>query len=418
MKKKSARLRTGIALGTATGVAVGLAGALGAGTAAAAPAAAAAPSAAAGSSAAAAAKSLTYTCNYPLIGKRQVKVDIETNVPAKLGVGQSSGKIQVTFTATLGADTTSGLGAVDGATIEGAADAKAAITGPGFPNGLNVNIKNAIQPASIPASGSFQLKGYGEAPALTFDEAGPVVAKLGAMDFTILLKKKDGSPAALGTFKAACTQDAGQDPTVVQAEIVEGDQTLPPPLTPPSYFPYTAAPVAPGVLKYGFTLGGKSLIKNANGTVPLKGTIGVDVDGATGAINGDLFLGKTSGQMNILGFLPVTAEVDFEQIGKTVGTYAGGEIATTSTMNIKMPNFLVFGAIPIGGGANCKTSEPSVIKLTSPAGQFFNPKAGGKLGTADYKIAPIKDCGALEGILSLFAAGTGNTIDLDLTPKA
>ncbi|MEU5884820.1 DUF6801 domain-containing protein [Spirillospora sp. NPDC047279] len=406
MQKKSARLRTGIVLGAATGLVAGLTGAMGAGTASAAP------------SAAAAAKSLTYTCNYPLIGKRQVKVDIETNVASKIGVNQSSGKIQVNFTATLGADTTDGLNAVDGATIEGAADAKANIVGPGYPNGLNVNIKNAIQPASIPASGPFQLKGYGEAPAVTFEEAGQVVAKLGAMDFTILLKKKDGGPAALGTFKAACTQDAGQDPTVVTAEIVDGDQTLPPALPVPSYFPYSAAPVAPGVLKYGFNLKGESFIKNANGKVPLTGNIGVDVDGATGAITGDLVLNKTSGQMNILGFLPVTAEVDFEQIGKTTGTYANGEIATTSTMNVKMPNFLVFGAIPVGGGANCKTTEPSVVKLTSAGGQFFNPKTGGAISTKDYKIAAIKDCGPLEGILSLFAAGTGNTIDLNLTPKA
>lgn len=198
MKLKKAGLRNGLVLGTVTGVAFGLVSVIGVGTASASPAV-----------------TLDYTCKYPLIGSRSVKLKIETNLPAKIGVGQNPGKIQVKWTALLGADTTSGLNAVDGATIEGAATAKATVTSPDFPTGLNVNVRNAWQPRAIPADGAFELTGYGEAPGFDVATAGHGTAKLGDMEFTVTLRKKDNSSSALGTFKAQCTPASG-NPTVAE----------------------------------------------------------------------------------------------------------------------------------------------------------------------------------------------------------
>ncbi|MCP2339131.1 DUF6801 domain-containing protein [Actinomadura rupiterrae] len=407
MSSKSRALRKGAAIGASAGVVVGLAGALGAGTASAAPA----------SPALASTHTFNYTCTYPLIGKRPLKVAINTNIPEKLGVSQNTGKIQFTWTATLGDETTSGLNAVDGATIEGSAEAKAQVVGPGYPNGVSVSTKNALEPTQIPSSGSFQIKGYGEAPGISFDSAGQITAKLGDMNLNVLLKKKDGTPGAMGTFKAPCTMDAGQDATVASGQVVDGDQTLPSPITAPSYFPYTGAPVSPGQLSYALNLKGNSFIKSPNGNMPLDGNIGVKVDGATGAITGDLTLKKATGKMNILGFLPVDATVDFAQVGQTVGTYSNGEIKTTSTMYIKLPLMSLMG-IPLGGGDQCQSSKPSAIDMFSTPGQFFNPKVGGPYKASNYTISDIVNCGPLNGILSIFTAGSGNTIDANLTPSA
>jgi hypothetical protein len=397
-------IRKGLILSAATGLAIGAAGVAGVGAA----------SAATGVQAAAT-KSLTYNCNYPLIGSRQVKIDIDTNVPSKLGVGQYTNDIQIKFKATLGADTTDGLKAIGGSTIVGGAAAKAAVQGPG--QNITVNVNNAFGETKIPDSGAFTLDGYGEAPAVGFDQAGHVTAALTAMEFTVLVKKGDGSPAALGEFKAPCTLADGQDATIVSADIVQGNQPLGDPWQKPAYFPYKATGAKPGTLNYGFNLSGSSYIKGPNGTVPLNGGINVAVDGGTGAIAGQLSLQKTKGMMSILGFLPVEATVDFQQVGDTVGTFANGQIKTTSTMYIKLPSFTLFG-IPLGGGDQCRAKDPSKIQMQSNDGVFFNPLVGGPFKAANYSIAELENCGLINGILSIFASQSGNTIDLKLSPKA
>ncbi|WP_147312334.1 DUF6801 domain-containing protein [Thermomonospora umbrina] len=390
--------RKSLVLGTAAGAALGLVGTVGVGTAS-------------------AATKLSYNCVYPLIGDRGLDVDIEVNLPSKIGSGQSTGTVQTRWTANLGADTTEGLRAVDAASIEGHAISKAVVASPDSAN-VQVNIASALQKTSIPDSGSFSIQGFGTAPALKFTKTGKVTATLGDFDLKISLLKADGSPSALGTFASKCTPKSGQDLKVVDMDVVSGDQTLPTPWERPPWFPGTQRSDVPGTLNYGFNLAGSSKIKAPNGTVPLKGGIDVRVDGVSGAIEGELALDKTSGPMSILGFLPVTADVRFEQVGKTVGSYANGEIKTKSTMWIYLPRMAVFGAIPLHAQANCRANAPSVIDMHSTPGQFFNPKLGGKLIADNYSIAPLENCGALNGILSIFTQGSGNTIDLNLTPKA
>ncbi|MFC6880581.1 MULTISPECIES: DUF6801 domain-containing protein [Actinomadura] len=399
--KKGSSLRRTLALGTAAGIGLGLTSVIGAGAASAAPVS----------------LSLKYDCSYPLIGGRSLKLNVKTDIPKKIQVGQSSGKIQVFWTADLGADTTEGLQAVDGATIEGSAVAQAKITSPERPNGVNAVVNNALQKTDIPSDGPFTISGYGEATPVKFTQAGNGKVTLGDMDLKVTVRKKDGSSSALGTFTAPCKQSSGQNNTVQDFEVTnDPGETIPQQPVPP-YFPYQGQDEPAGTLNYNFNLAGKSHIKMANGDADLKGKIGVNVDGKTGAIKGPLTLNKSKGNFMILGFLYVTADIDFEQIGDTVGTYSDGVIATTSTMNIKLPSFNLFGTpIPLGGGANCKTTKPSEIKMGSAPGTFFNPKKGGAYTSPDYTIASINDCGPLTGILSLFTAGAGNTINMNLTP--
>jgi hypothetical protein len=180
----------------------------------------------------------------------------------------------------------------------------------------------------------------------------------------------------------------------------------------------TALPASAATIHYSFDLKGSSFIKAPNGTAPLTGGVEADLDVSKPADNvvADLTLNPTTGKFQILGFLPVDADVSFVQQGKTTGTYANSELTTHSKMFVKLTSFKAFGAIPLGGGDTCQTTEPSDITLQSD-GKFI-PSKGGTLKTSDYTLSSIDGCGPLTGILNIFTAGSGNTITADLTAKA
>ncbi|MBO2455898.1 fibronectin type III domain-containing protein, partial [Actinomadura barringtoniae] len=161
---------------------------------------------------------------------------------------------------------------------------------------------------------------------------------------------------------------------------------------------------------------GETFVKSPNGKAPLSGTVGADLNLDSGDVAVDLQLAKTKGNFQILGFLPVTADIQLVNAAPTTGLYKDGQLTTTSHITTKLSTFNVFGAIPIGGGDKCQTTKVSDIVLKSEAGKFFNPDEGGNI-SGDYELSSIDNCGPLTGILSIFTAGKGNTISMDLTPK-
>ncbi|MFC9976745.1 fibronectin type III domain-containing protein [Spirillospora sp. NPDC127200] len=177
--------------------------------------------------------------------------------------------------------------------------------------------------------------------------------------------------------------------------------------------PFTITTTGGGTVKYGYDLKGSTFVKAPNGTAPLTGTIDADLKLSTGEFTADLALNPTKGDFKILGFLPVQAGIVLEPQGKTTGTLKNGQLIADSKVVTKLPSFTLFG-VPLGGGENCKTTEPSDIRLTSEG--RFEPLKGGKLKGA-YALSDLKDCNLLTPILSIFTAGEGNTIDLDLAPK-
>ncbi|MBO2464827.1 fibronectin type III domain-containing protein, partial [Actinomadura sp. LCR2-06] len=172
-----------------------------------------------------------------------------------------------------------------------------------------------------------------------------------------------------------------------------------------------------GGQEYDFTLAGETFVKAPNGKAPLTGSVNANLNLDTGDVTADLKLNPTKGNFQILGFLPVTADIGLVSQGQTTGLYKDGQLTTNSKVITKLSTFNVFGAIPIGGGDQCQTTKPSDITLKSADGQFFDPGVGGKI-SGTYSLSSIDNCGPLTGILSLFTAGDGNTIDLNLTPKA
>lgn len=336
---------------------------------------------------------LDYHCTFPLLGPQPVHVELGADVPDRVTVGGVMPGIVVDSVSAVSAESARGLRALYATTLEGHALADATLTVPEMPDGLPVEVDSALDETPIPASGGFTVKGRGTAPDLTFTQAGPGKVTVGNLVLTLTPRTDDGGASGLGTFESECTQDPGQANVLASFEIVDEDG-------------------GPGAAPYSYTLQGSSTIKASGGTIPLAGALDAKVDGGT--VTGGLALDPSKARFQMLGFLPVTADVAFAAEGGTTGTYKDGVLTATSKVTARFPAFTVFGFLPVGGGDACRTSRPSDITLTSAAG--FDPKAGGAL-TGVYELPPIDGCGALTGALGSSLAGPGNAITVTLTPK-
>lgn len=335
---------------------------------------------------------LDYHCTFPLLGPQPVRVELTSDVPAQVAVGEVMPGIVVDSVSQVSAESARGLTALYATTLEGHALADATLTVPEMPDGLPVEVDSALEKTPIPASGGFTIKGRGTAPDLTFTQAGPGTVTVGNLVLNLTPRTADGGESGLGAFESECTQDPGQNNVLASFDIVEKDGQEP--------------------AKHAYALAGSSTIKASGGTIPLTGGLDTGID--AGKVTGALTLDPSKAQFRLLGFLPVTADVAFAAQGGTTGTFANGVLTTTSKVTTSLPAINVFGAIPIGGGETCRTSGPSDITLTSAAG--FDLAAGGALkGT--YELPPISDCGTLTGLLGSSLAGPDNAITVTLTPK-
>lgn len=177
-------------------------------------------------------------------------------------------------------------------------------------------------------------------------------------------------------------------------------------------------------VEVSYGLAGSTHIKKAYGDVSLSGAIDAVLDLASGMFTADLSLAPTSGSFRILwGWKLVTADADieFEPTGETAGTLApDGTLSADTQMYIKLPKvkMKLFGfSLPVGGGDQCRTSEPVSIALQSPEGETFDPLGAGGSLTGTYDLPALENCGGLTDLLNVFMAGSGNTIDLSLTPN-
>ena len=173
-----------------------------------------------------------------------------------------------------------------------------------------------------------------------------------------------------------------------------------------------------------YALSGSTHIKKAYGDVSLSGTIDALLDLASGDFTADLALDPSSGSFRILyGWKLVTADADieFEPVGETTGNIGAGNVLTAETqMYIKLPKVKMkfFGiSLPVGGGDECRTSEPVSIQLASPEGESFDPLGAGGNLVGTYDLPGLENCGGLTDLLNVFMAGSGNTIELSLDPQ-
>ncbi|GHF52721.1 hypothetical protein FHX82_004204 [Amycolatopsis bartoniae] len=385
------------------------------------------------SSAAPASLTLNYTCPFPLIGTQTLPIRISADVPDTATVGEPTPAFDVTTVSTVPATATQGLTLVGAATVEGSAAASSTVTAP--EGTIPVTVPATIPTTPVPASGSFDVTATGSAPSMTFTQPGTATITVGDVKLTLHPKRADGSDTGLGTFDSQCTQVPGQnntlatitingggtttEPTTTEPTTTEPTTTQPTTTEPTTTEPTTTAPTTTpgnpgGGIQYGYALQGSSTLKKLGANVPLTGGIDANLDLATGAFTADLTLDPSSLQAKLFHFIPITANVAFQQEGQTTGTLANGVLTSHSSTTIKLPVVKVLG-FPISKSPSCRTSAPSDIALRSGPG--FDPLTGGNL-SGTYDVASLTGCGPLNGLISALATGPGNTINATLTPKA
>ncbi len=339
---------------------------------------------------------LNYTCNFPLLDPQPLKLQITSDIPSSVPVGTSTPPFVISAKADVSAEAAYGLKALETATIAGTAVAGASITLPGDVR-LPLQVPTTLTKTTVPATGGFQTTATGETPSLQFNTPGTASIKVeGDLVLKLDARLADGAKTGLEDFETECFQDPGQNTTL--ATIVVGNDTQPP-------------------IKYGYTLKGVSALKTlTTGPVPLTGGIDADLDLATGNYTADLVLNSTKANLKVLGTLPVKADIAFQQTDKTRGALKGGVLTATAKFHVRLKQLYLFGVLPIAGDGQCRTRSASIANMKS-TDAFFDPLKGGNLkGT--YGISDLTGCGLLEAFISPLAKGGGNTIDINLTPKA
>ncbi|MCK0163689.1 choice-of-anchor D domain-containing protein [Marinobacter sp. S6332] len=169
-------------------------------------------------------------------------------------------------------------------------------------------------------------------------------------------------------------------------------------------------------------LAGSTYINSSDSTLPLNGSIATLLELASGTFEADLNVEPTVGNFSIkllFSRLNATANVEFEQSEMTTGNLVNGKLTANSHLYVKVPKvqLKLFGIpIRVGGGSQCQTIEPVDITLTSVEGSNFSPATGGDVSGV-YNLPALENCGLLTSVLNQFLTGSGNTIDLTLTPE-
>lgn len=177
---------------------------------------------------------------------------------------------------------------------------------------------------------------------------------------------------------------------------------------------------APTTVPMNFDAQGWAEVRTGiRGRVTIAGSFRGTLDRATGRYTGGFALTPTRAHVTVLGILPVVAETDWAFTEPVSGEWRDGVLTMRVAARIKHPRLLAFGTIQVAGGPNCATRNPSVMELrSSPSTPIGDPLSGATLTTSGqgFTISALSGCGALDGLLSAVAAGSGNQATLQLTP--
>lgn len=357
---------------------------------------------------------LDYQCSFPLLKPQPVKLKITTDIPSQVDVGKFTGAFDVSAVATVSAESTKGLRALETETIEGSA---VALTDVIQPNGqtLVARIPTTVTKRSLPASGGFDTNATGSTPSLVFQQAGTVRLNVRDLILTLTPRLADGTLTGLDTFETECFQVPGQNNTLATIAIVNPGTATPTPTPTPTSTPTpTPSPTpAPGGAR-NWSVNGLAYLKNiAKGTVRLTGNAATTRD-ASGAVTGSVALDPARADLRALSLLPLKASFVFTSVGDATGTLTGNTLSLTTRQDIRLTNVSVFGVNLISG--NCRTSAPATLAFKSNNGAF-SPDTGGT-ALSQFAIPSFTNCGVLGSFIAGLTAGPGNAMTLTFAPKS
>ncbi|MGK5534217.1 DUF6801 domain-containing protein [Streptomyces sp. URMC 129] len=337
---------------------------------------------------------LDYTCDLPRVGERSVSVEVTADVPELFVIGEPTPQVTVGTRWTLDAATRQALREQGiGGFGEGTGGLTATVTVPDITLPLELPLT-----AEPPADG-FSVEAGGEMPSLTFASGGEGDVTIGDIHLSVGLLDTGGYPVAGDPAGISCVLAPGQDSRLARWVIVHADDP-------------GGGGGEPAPSTRGYDIDGSVHLRPGEEGEPLSGHIELDFDDAAGTARGESLLRPTTATLTAFGILPVTAHAEFDT-GTTTGTFTGGRLAGSTPTEIRIPSIEILG-LPVGGGEDCRASEPSLIELWSPEDQPFDPETGGHL-VGTYDIAPLENCGPLTALISAATTGEDFGIALDLT---
>ena len=284
-----------------------------------------------------------------------------------------------------------------------------------------------VNPSSIDF-GTITLPSTPKTETITISNTGGEALTVSEVTVTgsYFIAGSDNCTGAIISPESSCTTNITFTPvegtsegTVTISSDDEDDSTIVIPLTGTG----KDDTLPPIIFDVDYTLAGETYIAASRATVPLSGDISASLDAISGNLTGNMTLNPTSGKFEIIqGWKKylATAKIEFETVKDVEGTLIDGKLVATSSAYIKLPKVTktLFGWInwKIGGGKNCRTSEPVTFNIRTIDGEKFEPLIGGNV-VGTYTLPKLENCGPLTGILNLKMAGPGNTINLNLAPN-
>ncbi|TNC52276.1 hypothetical protein [Mumia zhuanghuii] len=163
---------------------------------------------------------------------------------------------------------------------------------------------------------------------------------------------------------------------------------------------------------------GTSYIKSTGSTIGVgPTTLSTNLNVDNGSFTGHMPLPGTRTKFEVIGFIPVEADVAFVEAAPIQGQISlvdqNTPVTSTASYYIKLSNIKIVG-LPTFTGPHCRTKNPVTIPANTPAGGNFNLLEGGTLkGT--FTIGDFQNCGLNTWLINLLVPGSGNTIDINVT---
>ncbi|SHF81976.1 hypothetical protein SAMN05443575_0982 [Jatrophihabitans endophyticus] len=182
--------------------------------------------------------------------------------------------------------------------------------------------------------------------------------------------------------------------------------------------PAIASDAPPGSFEIDYDANGSSLIKKPNSTITLGPTVSKTYisDSGDGTFTADLPLPPTKSTFKILGFVPVSATVNFVQVGRLQGQISQEppiRLSATAKYYIRLTNVKAAG-LPTFQGNSCQTVAPVSIPVATPNGQVFDLTEGGTLA-GTYTIGKFANCGLTTALINSVVPGPNNTVAFQLS---
>ncbi len=166
------------------------------------------------------------------------------------------------------------------------------------------------------------------------------------------------------------------------------------------------------VLKVTYDATGSSTVIKTGSVVALgPTTLQTDVL-PDGSFTGQLVLPPAQTSFKLLGFLTVTATVNFIPVDPVQGALGVNKVSSEAFFDIRLSDVSLAG-VPTFVGDSCQTGR-TVIPANTPEGEKFDLAKGGNL-TGTYTIGQFSNCGLTTVLINQLIPGPGNTANLVLS---